>query len=154
MWPTTGSTWTTTEADVVGGLQLRLRGHNRVGANYVFGSGLRSDIEGVPNGGELPSYLQVNLSAGHDFNADSGHPLHVQLAVIKRIGSQLPAARWRRCRRVRPAMGTAPRPLPEPAAGLLRRQGSDPFPQEKGLTPHRERSQSPLRCKGIRPILL
>ena len=40
----------------------------------MFGSGLRSDADGVPNGGELPSYLQVNLSAGHDFNADSGHP--------------------------------------------------------------------------------
>ncbi|HHA2488462.1 TPA: TonB-dependent receptor, partial [Stenotrophomonas maltophilia] len=65
-----------------GGLSYAFAGHNRIGANYVFGSGLRSDIEGVPNGGELPSYLQVNLSAGHDFNADSGHPLHVQLAVI------------------------------------------------------------------------
>jgi len=51
----------------------------------VFGSGLRSDTEGVPNGGELPSYLQVNLSAGHDFNADSGHPLHAQLALINAL---------------------------------------------------------------------
>lgn len=61
-----------------GGLSYAFAGHNRVGANYVFGSGLRSDIEGVPNGGELPSYLQVNLSAAHDFNADSGHPLHAR----------------------------------------------------------------------------
>jgi outer membrane receptor protein involved in Fe transport len=73
------------EADVVGWLSYAFAGHNRIGANYVFGSGLRSDIEGVPNGGELPSYLQVNLSAGHDFNADSGHPLHVQLAVINAL---------------------------------------------------------------------
>jgi len=68
-----------------GGFSYAFAGHNRVGANYVFGSGLRSDIEGVPNGGELPSYLQVNLSAGHDFNAGSGHPLHVQLAVINAL---------------------------------------------------------------------
>lgn len=68
-----------------GGLSYAFAGHNRIGANYVFGSGLRSDIEGVPNGGELPSYLQVNLSAGHDFNVDSGHPLHVQLAVINAL---------------------------------------------------------------------
>ncbi len=68
-----------------GGFSYAFAGHNRIGANYVFGSGLRSDVEGVPNGGELPSYLQVNLSAGHDFNADSGHPLHVQLAVINAL---------------------------------------------------------------------
>ncbi|MDR2961923.1 MAG: TonB-dependent receptor [Stenotrophomonas sp.] len=68
-----------------GGLSYAFAGHNRIGANYVFGSGLRSDIEGVPNGGELPSYLQVNFSAGHDFNADSGHPLHVQVAVINAL---------------------------------------------------------------------
>jgi outer membrane receptor protein involved in Fe transport len=68
-----------------GGLSYAFAGHNRIGATYVFGSGLRSDIEGVPNGGELPSYLQVNLSAGHDFNADSGHPLHVQLAMINAL---------------------------------------------------------------------
>ena len=57
-----------------GGFSYAFAGHNRIGANYLFGSGLRSDADGVPNGGELPSYLQVNLSAGHDFNADSGHP--------------------------------------------------------------------------------
>ncbi|AWH32148.1 TonB-dependent receptor [Stenotrophomonas sp. SAU14A_NAIMI4_8] len=68
-----------------GGLSYAFAGHNRVGANYVFGSGLRSDTDTVPNGGELPSYLQVNLSAGHDFNADSGHPLHVQLAVLNAL---------------------------------------------------------------------
>jgi len=68
-----------------GGLSYAFAGHNRVGANYVFGSGLRSDIEGVPNGGELPSYLQVNLSAAHDFNADSGHPLHAQLALVNAL---------------------------------------------------------------------
>jgi len=68
-----------------GGVSYAFAGHNRVGANYVFGSGLRSDTEGVPNGGELPSYLQVNLSAAHDFNADSGHPLHAQLALVNAL---------------------------------------------------------------------
>jgi outer membrane receptor protein involved in Fe transport len=68
-----------------GGVSYAFAGHNRIGADYVFGSGLRSDTESVPNGGELPSYLQVNLSAGHDFNADSGHPLHAQLALINAL---------------------------------------------------------------------
>lgn len=68
-----------------GGVSYAFAGHNRIGANYVFGSGLRSDTESVPNGGELPSYLQVNLSAGHDFNADSGHPLHAQLALVSAL---------------------------------------------------------------------
>jgi outer membrane receptor protein involved in Fe transport len=68
-----------------GGVSYAFAGHNRIGANYLFGSGLRSDTESVPNGGELPSYLQVNLSAGHDFNADSGHPLHAQLALVNAL---------------------------------------------------------------------
>jgi len=68
-----------------GGFSYAFAGHNRIGANYVYGSGLRSDTDTVPNGGELPSYLQVNLSAGHDFNADSGHPLHVQVALINAL---------------------------------------------------------------------
>ncbi|MDT3501407.1 TonB-dependent receptor [Stenotrophomonas maltophilia] len=68
-----------------GGVSYAFAGHNRIGTNYVFGSGLRSDTESVPNGGELPSYLQVNLSAGHDFNADSGHPLHAQLALVNAL---------------------------------------------------------------------
>ncbi|MCC7634767.1 TonB-dependent receptor [Stenotrophomonas rhizophila] len=68
-----------------GGVNYTFAGHNRIGANYVFGSGLRSDADGVPNGGELPAYLQVNLSAGHDFNAGGGHPLHAQLAVINAL---------------------------------------------------------------------
>ena len=94
-----------------GGFSYAFAGHNRVGANYVFGSGLRSDIEGVPNGGELPSYLQVNLSAGHDFNAGSGHPA-CAAGGHQCIGPQLPTARWRWRRRVRPAVGTAPWRLP------------------------------------------
>ncbi|WP_368865770.1 TonB-dependent receptor [Stenotrophomonas maltophilia] len=68
-----------------GGVSYAFAGHNRIGANYVFGSGLRSDTESIPNGGELPSYLQVNLSAGHDFNPDSGHPLHAQLALVNAL---------------------------------------------------------------------
>lgn len=68
-----------------GGISYAFAGHNRLGADYVFGSGLRSDTDGVPNGGELPAYLQLNLSAAHDFNADSGHPLHAQLALVNAL---------------------------------------------------------------------
>ncbi|WP_045769677.1 TonB-dependent receptor [Xanthomonas albilineans] len=65
-----------------GGLTYALADDSRIGANYLFGSGLRTDANGVPNGGTVASYFQLNLSAGHDFGLGSGHPLHAQLAVL------------------------------------------------------------------------
>ena len=41
----------------------------RFSADMIFGSGLRADgADGVPNGGHVPSYTQVNLGVSHDFN--------------------------------------------------------------------------------------
>ncbi|MCW0392564.1 MULTISPECIES: TonB-dependent receptor [Xanthomonas] len=65
-----------------GGINYALADDSRIGADYLFGSGLRTDADGVPNGGELPAYFQLNLSAGHDFALASSHPLHAQLAVL------------------------------------------------------------------------
>lgn len=67
---------------LLGGFSYVFVGYNWVGVNYVFGSGLCLDIEGVFNGGELLVYLQVNFSVGYDFNVDSGYLLYVQLVVI------------------------------------------------------------------------
>ncbi|MCC8619498.1 TonB-dependent receptor [Xanthomonas vesicatoria] len=64
-----------------GGINYVFGDSSRIGANYLYGSGLRTDTDTVPNGGELPSYFQLNLSAGHDF-ALTAHPLHAQLAVL------------------------------------------------------------------------
>ncbi|WP_115527200.1 MULTISPECIES: TonB-dependent receptor [Xanthomonas] len=66
-----------------GGINYAISDSSRIGANYLYGSGLRTDTDTdtVPNGGELPSYFQLNLSAGHDF-ALTAHPLHAQLAVL------------------------------------------------------------------------
>ncbi|PPU70171.1 TonB-dependent receptor [Xanthomonas pisi] len=65
-----------------GGINYAISDSSRVGANYLYGSGLRTDTDTVPNGGELPSYFQLNLSAGHDFALTTTHPLHAQLAVL------------------------------------------------------------------------
>jgi predicted porin len=67
-----------------GGVSYHFSDGTRLGADYLFGSGLRTDTDTVPNGGELPSYLQLNLSAGHDFDID-GHTLHAQLAVVNAL---------------------------------------------------------------------
>ncbi|WP_066097615.1 TonB-dependent receptor [Xanthomonas massiliensis] len=67
-----------------GGVSYRFPDTTRIGANYLFGSGLRTDTDTVPNGAALPSYFQLNLSLGHDFGAE-GHALHTQLAVINAL---------------------------------------------------------------------
>ena len=64
-----------------GGVNYSFDDHTTVGANYIFGSGLRKD-GAVPNGASLPAYFQLNLSVSHDFVfADTGK-LHTQLALI------------------------------------------------------------------------
>src|SRR6185437_4641896 len=56
----------------------------RVGADFLYGSGLRRDGD-VPNGLSLPAYGQLNLSVSHDFAfADTGK-LHTQLALINAL---------------------------------------------------------------------
>ncbi|OZB61371.1 MAG: TonB-dependent receptor, partial [Lysobacterales bacterium 13-68-4] len=67
-----------------GGVSYAFGDGTRVGANYLFGSGLRKD-GAVPNGASLPAYFQLNLSVSHDFEFASTGKLHTQLALINAL---------------------------------------------------------------------
>ena len=67
-----------------GGITYQLSDVTRVGANYLYGSGLRKD-GAVPNGAHLPSYFQLNLNVSHDFTFASAGKLHTQLALINAL---------------------------------------------------------------------
>lgn len=67
-----------------GGVSYALTGSTRVGADYLFGSGLRKD-GAVPNGAHLPAYFQLNLNVSHDFAFDRFGKLHTQLALINAL---------------------------------------------------------------------
>lgn len=64
-----------------GGINYALNDSTRVGADYLFGSGLRKDGN-VPNGASLPAYFQLNLNLSHDFTFERFGKLHTQLAVL------------------------------------------------------------------------
>jgi len=65
-----------------GGVTYSFTDSTRVGADYLFGSGLRKGAPGVPNGAHLPAYFQLNLNVAHDFGLGSYGKLKTQLAVI------------------------------------------------------------------------
>ncbi|MGB3748797.1 MAG: TonB-dependent receptor [Rhodanobacter sp.] len=67
-----------------GGVSYALDGATRLGANYLYGSGLRKD-GAVPNGATLPAYFQLNLNVAHDFVIGGFGPLHAQLALINAL---------------------------------------------------------------------
>ena len=67
-----------------GGLSYAVDENTRVGADYVFGSGLRKD-GAVPNGDSLPDYFQLNFNVSHDFTFDRFGKLHTQLALINAL---------------------------------------------------------------------
>ena len=67
-----------------GGLNYALSDTTKLGADYLFGTGLRKDGS-VPNGGTLPDYFQLNLNVSHDFTFDHFGQLHTQLAVINAL---------------------------------------------------------------------
>jgi outer membrane receptor protein involved in Fe transport len=59
----------------------------RYSANFIFGTGLRSDLtlpdgSSVPNGDHTPSYTQVNLGVSHEFHPGGKGPLTARLDVI------------------------------------------------------------------------
>jgi len=59
----------------------------RVGADMLYGSGLRADLtlpdgQVIPNGETLPGYVQVNLSLSHKFENAPGGPLTLRFDVI------------------------------------------------------------------------
>jgi outer membrane receptor protein involved in Fe transport len=67
-----------------GGINYAFTDTTKVGADYLFGSGLRENGL-VPNGLSLPYYFQLNLNVSHDFNFDSFGKLHTQLALINAL---------------------------------------------------------------------
>jgi outer membrane receptor protein involved in Fe transport len=67
-----------------GGINYAFSDGTKIGADYLFGSGLREDGE-VPNGLSLPYYFQLNMSVAHDFSFDSTGKFHTQLALINAL---------------------------------------------------------------------
>lgn len=67
-----------------GGINYAINDTTKVGADYLFGSGLREDGL-TPNGLSLPYYFQLNLSVSHDFSFDSTGKFHTQLALINAL---------------------------------------------------------------------
>lgn len=64
-----------------------VRGHTRVSADMLLGTGLRADLvlpdgSSIPNGANLPTYAQVNLGASHVFHLGNSGTLTVRLDVI------------------------------------------------------------------------
>ena len=67
-----------------GGVSYALDEATRIGANYLFGSGLRKD-GAVPNGASLPAYFQLNLNVSRDFAFERFGQLHAQLGLINAL---------------------------------------------------------------------
>ncbi|WP_369931106.1 TonB-dependent receptor [Xanthomonas sp. NCPPB 2632] len=67
-----------------GGISYAFPDSTRIGANYLFGSGLRRDGI-VPNGDTMPAYFQLNLSVAHDFNVTSVGATHAQFALVNAL---------------------------------------------------------------------
>jgi outer membrane receptor protein involved in Fe transport len=67
-----------------GGVSYSFADTTRIGADYLFGSGLRRDGI-VPNGAQMPSYFQLNLSVAHDFNLTSIGATHAQFALVNAL---------------------------------------------------------------------
>jgi len=65
----------------------------RVGADLLYGSGLRADLDlpgggDIPNGATTPPYTQVNLTASHRFANAPGGPVTVRIDVIN-VGDKI-----------------------------------------------------------------
>lgn len=67
-----------------GGVNYAVTDSTKVGADYLFGSGLRQ-AGLVPNGLSLPYYFQLNFNVSHDFDFDSIGKVHTQLALINAL---------------------------------------------------------------------
>ena len=67
-----------------GGVSYALDAATRLGANYLYGSGLRKDGD-VPNGASLPAYFQLNLNLARDLRLGRFGALQTQLALINAL---------------------------------------------------------------------
>ena len=64
-----------------GGVSYAFAPDWKLAADYLFGSGLRRDGNGVPNGAHMPGYFQLNASLSHHF----GVHWDARLAVINAL---------------------------------------------------------------------
>ncbi|MGN6482656.1 TonB-dependent receptor [Luteibacter sp.] len=67
-----------------GGISYAFGEGTKVGADYLFGSGLRSDGI-VPNGDHMPAYFQLNLSVSQDLHLTPIGTTHAQLALVNAL---------------------------------------------------------------------
>ncbi len=54
----------------------------RFSADLIYGSGLRTDTDTVPNGASVPAYTQVNLGVSHEFAGWFAKPTTVRFDVV------------------------------------------------------------------------
>ena len=71
------SQWITGSA----GVSYTWRG-NRISTDLLYGSGLRQSVNGIPNGGAVPPYFQVNFGVSHRFDQAPGGPIELSLNLI------------------------------------------------------------------------
>jgi outer membrane receptor protein involved in Fe transport len=63
------------------GVSYNLHG-TRLNADMIYGTGLREDAGGIPNGGVVAPYAQVNLGVSHRFEGVFGAPVEVSGTII------------------------------------------------------------------------
>ncbi|MBS0234907.1 MAG: TonB-dependent receptor [Proteobacteria bacterium] len=54
----------------------------RLSIDMIYGSGLRTDTDDVPNGASVPAYTQVNLGISHEFDNWFARPTTVRFDVV------------------------------------------------------------------------
>jgi len=64
------------------GISYLLWQQTRFTADMIYGSGLRTDAPGVPNGAHVPGYTQVNVGVSHEFADGLEKPATVRFDII------------------------------------------------------------------------
>ena len=54
----------------------------RLSVDVIYGSGLRTDTDDVPNGASVPAYTQVNLGISHEFDNLFARPTTVRFDIV------------------------------------------------------------------------
>jgi outer membrane receptor protein involved in Fe transport len=54
----------------------------RFSADLIYGSGLRTDTDEVPNGASVSAYTQVNLGISHEFTGWFPNPTTVRFDIV------------------------------------------------------------------------
>ena len=65
-----------------GGLSFRLEGGTRVGADYLYGTGLHAGFANTQN---LPAYFQLNLNVSHRFGLGALGPIKTRFTVLNAL---------------------------------------------------------------------